>query len=91
MVIYANADPKKVDDIQVRESVGTPEANISIVQDMEAIALQYGIPIELINLYFCKLNGALYFKNPGLLFLAEIEESNKDMHDNCDNCFPMDD
>jgi hypothetical protein len=36
----------------------------------EAVALQYGIPAELANLFFMKMNEGLYIKNPGLLYLG---------------------
>lgn len=36
----------------------------------EAVAIQYGIPSELANLFFMKMNEGLYIKNPGLLYLA---------------------
>ena len=36
----------------------------------EAVALQYGIPAELSKLFFMTMDGGLYIKNPGLLYLA---------------------
>lgn len=41
-----------------------------IVGTCEAVAVQYGIPKELANLFFMKMNEGLYIKNPGLLYLA---------------------
>ncbi len=41
-----------------------------VIGTCEAVAVQYGIPAELANLFFMKMNEGLYIKNPGLLYLA---------------------
>ncbi len=41
-----------------------------VIGTCEAVAIQYGIPAELANLFFMKMNEGLYIKNPGLLYLA---------------------
>ena len=41
-----------------------------VIGTCEAVAVQYGIPVELANLFFMKMNEGLYIKNPGLLYLA---------------------
>lgn len=44
--------------------------NKLIVSNFDALSKQYGIPIELGNLFFVKFDEKLYIKNPGLLYLA---------------------
>lgn len=41
-----------------------------IVGTCEALAVQYGIPPELANMFFMQFDSELYIKNPGLLYLA---------------------
>lgn len=41
-----------------------------VIGKCEAVAAQYGIPSEMANLFFMTMDGGLYIKNPGLLYLA---------------------
>jgi hypothetical protein len=41
-----------------------------VIGTCEAVAVQYGIPAELANLFFMTMDNGLYIKNPGLLYLA---------------------
>ncbi len=60
-------------DINIRKQV-QPEAAKKkqefVVGTCEAVAIQYGIPAELTKLFFMTMDGGLYIKNPGLLYLA---------------------
>ncbi len=40
------------------------------VGSCEALAVQYGIPLELANMFFKQFDSQMYIKNPGLLYLA---------------------
>jgi hypothetical protein len=42
-----------------------------VVGSCEALAAQYGIPLELANMFFMRFDSQLYIKNPGLLYLAQ--------------------
>lgn len=59
------------------------EHNTLQVGNFSALAKQYGIAEELVNLFFMKFDDRLYIKNPGLLYLANkkgyghIETSDK--------------
>jgi len=44
--------------------------NELVIGTVTALAGSYGISPEMANLFFVKFDGALYIKNPGLLFLA---------------------
>ena len=79
-------EPPNTSDEQIRQHYeGTPkqpparqESNVSvpaikkpmIVGKPEQMAQVYGIPTELANMYFMTIEGALYVKQPGLLYLA---------------------
>ncbi len=41
-----------------------------VVGSCEALAVQYGIPLELANMFFMQFDSQMYIKNPGLLYLA---------------------
>ena len=54
----------------IAEIVETKEKKKLIVSNFDALSKQYGIPIELGNLFFVKFDDKLYIKNPGLLYIA---------------------
>ena len=64
-LIQESMNPRKTENLPVRR-----EKKELIVGTCEAVAVQYGIPTELANLFFMKMNEGLYIKNPGLLYLA---------------------
>ena len=41
-----------------------------VIGKAERMAQMYGIPIELANMFFMTIDGALYVKSPGLLYMA---------------------
>ena len=49
--------------------VPKPKAEM-VIGKAERMAQMYGIPTELANMFFMTIDGALYVKSPGLLYMA---------------------
>jgi len=73
-IIKAFADPAKEEVKEEKAVVPLKETdkkhNELVIGNVSALAGQYGIPVELANLFFMKFDNQLYIKNPGLLWIA---------------------
>ena len=62
-------DKELSDKLEAAQANKKPKTAL-VIGTCEAVAIQYGIPKELANMFFMTLNEGLYIKNPGLLHLA---------------------